>query len=107
MNTSVKDSSVGIATDYGLSRFESQTDNIFLFFMVFKPVLGPTQLPVQWVPGAISQWIKWLGLETEHSPPSSSEVKNGGAISSLPICLHGIVLNNLRDFTFFVSEQQE
>jgi hypothetical protein len=66
--------------------------------MVFKPVLGPTQLPTQWVPGAIFQWIKRLGLETKHSPPSSAEVKNVHS----PICLHGIVLNNLRDFTFLL-----
>jgi hypothetical protein len=31
--------------------------------------------------------------ETDHSPPSSSEVKNDGTIPPLPIVLHGIVLN--------------
>ena len=43
-------SSVRIATDYGLDGpgFESLWGEIFL---PFRPALGPTQLPVQWVPG--------------------------------------------------------
>jgi len=37
--------------------------------------MGPTQLPIQWVPGALSLGIKWPGPEADHSPPSSAEVK--------------------------------
>jgi hypothetical protein len=33
------------------------------------------------------------GSETDHSFPSSDDVKNGGAITSLPIRLHDAVLN--------------
>jgi hypothetical protein len=36
---------------------------------------------------------KAAGREADHSPPSSAEVKNGGAIPPLPIRLHGAVLN--------------
>jgi len=36
-----------------------------------RPVLGPTQPPIQWVPE-----VKWPGRETDHSLPSSAEVKN-------------------------------
>jgi hypothetical protein len=32
----------------------------------------------------VSQGIKWQGCEMDHSPPSSVEVKNGGAIPPLP-----------------------
>jgi hypothetical protein len=45
---------------------------------------GATQPPIQWVPGAISSGVKRQGREADHSPPSSVEVKNGGAIAPLP-----------------------
>jgi hypothetical protein len=38
--------------------------------------------PIQWVPG-----VKRQGREVNHSPPSSAQVKNGGAIP-YTICLH-------------------
>jgi hypothetical protein len=37
--------------------------------------LGPTQPPIQWVPGALSLGVKRPGREAGHSPPSSAEVK--------------------------------
>jgi hypothetical protein len=58
-----------------------------------RPNLGLTQPPIQWVPGALSPGVKRPGREADHSPPSSAEVKNGGAIPPLPIHLHGMVLN--------------
>jgi hypothetical protein len=36
---------------------------------------------------------KAAGREVGHSPPTSAEVKNVGAIPPFPICLHGLVLN--------------
>jgi hypothetical protein len=36
------------------------------------------------VPGALSLGVKRLGQEADHSPPSSAEVNNGGAIPQLP-----------------------
>jgi hypothetical protein len=39
---------------------------------------GPNQPPIQWVLGAVSLCVKG------HSPPSSAEDKDGGAIPSLP-----------------------
>jgi len=35
----------------------------------------PTQPPIQWVPGALSPGVKRPGRETDHSPPSSTVVK--------------------------------
>jgi len=36
--------------------------------------LGPTQPPIEWVPGAVSLGVKWLGHEVDLLPPSSAEV---------------------------------
>jgi hypothetical protein len=50
--------------------------------------------PNQWVPGALSLGIKRPGREADHSPPSSSEVKNVWSYTSTPpIRLHGVVLS--------------
>jgi hypothetical protein len=37
---------------------------------VFRPPLGHTQLPIQWVPGTSSPGVKWPGREADHSHPS-------------------------------------
>jgi hypothetical protein len=47
----------------------------FFFTTASRKVLGPTQSPIQWVPGALSLGVKQLGCEADHSPPFSAEVK--------------------------------
>jgi hypothetical protein len=47
----------------------------FLFPTASIPVLGPTQPPIQWVPGVLSPGVKRSGREADHSPPTSVEVK--------------------------------
>jgi hypothetical protein len=59
-------------------------DKIFLFSIASRPALGPTQPPIQWVPGTLSQGVKRLGREADHSPPAIAEVKKAGAIPLLP-----------------------
>jgi hypothetical protein len=69
----------GIGLDYILNDrwLESrQTLGVFLFTTVSRPALGPTQPPIQWVPGALSLGVKRPEREADHSPPSSAEVKN-------------------------------
>jgi hypothetical protein len=39
-----------------------------------RPVLGPTQPPVQWVPRALSLGVKRPGCEADPSPRSSAKV---------------------------------
>jgi hypothetical protein len=74
------DSSVGIGTGYGLDdrmlevRFPARGGNCSMF----RSVLGPTQPPIQWAPGALPLGVKRSGPEADHSPlssVSSAEVK--------------------------------
>jgi hypothetical protein len=79
------DSSVGIVTDCGLDGQDLVPGRGKLFFsIVCGLALGPTQRPTQWVPGVLSRGVKRRGREADCSPPSSAEVKNGGAIPPLP-----------------------
>ena len=68
-----RDSSVGIATGYGLhgpgieSKWRQDLPHPFI------SALGPNQLPVQWVPGLFSG-IKRPGRGVDDQRPSSAEV---------------------------------
>jgi hypothetical protein len=56
--------------------------------------LGPSQPPIQGVPGALSLGVKQPGREADHSPPSSAEVKNACSYTSTtPVRLRGVVLS--------------
>jgi hypothetical protein len=60
----------------GRSGFDSRRVlGIFLFTTASRTALGPTQPPIQCVPGALSLGVKRPGREADHSPPSSAEVK--------------------------------
>ena len=64
---------VGIATGYGMdgpgigSRWRRNFPNLS------RPALGPTQPPVQWVPG-LSRGKERPGRDADPSPPSSAVV---------------------------------
>jgi hypothetical protein len=75
-----RDSSVGIALGYGVDsrvlEFDSRLGlGIFLFTTASKTALGPTQPPIQCVPGALSLGVKRPEREADHSPQSNAEVK--------------------------------
>jgi hypothetical protein len=76
------DSVIGADTakGYGLDGPGSIPDSS-IFYSPLRPdqSLRPTQPPIQWVPG-----VRRPGRETDESPPSSTYVKNGGAIPQLP-----------------------
>jgi hypothetical protein len=76
----------GIATGYGLYGTGSNPGKgkIFLFSTLSRPTVGPTHLPIQCVPGDLSQEKKRSGREAGHSASFNVEVKNGGAIPLLP-----------------------
>jgi hypothetical protein len=94
-----RESSVGTATDYRLDnrmigfRIPAELE-IFLFDTVFRPALGPTQLPMQRVQGALSLGVKRPGREADHSLTSSAEVKECVELClRFPIRLQGAVLS--------------
>jgi hypothetical protein len=59
-----------------------------------RMALGPTQPPLQWVPGALSLGVKRPGRETDHSPTSNVEVKECMELYlHYPVRLHGVVLS--------------
>jgi hypothetical protein len=61
-----------------------QGQKILLFSITSRPAVGPIQLPTEWVPGAVSPGSTRQGREADYSPPSSTQVKNGGNITPIP-----------------------
>jgi hypothetical protein len=61
-------------------------------FSHVRTISGAHPALIQWVPGAISPWIKRLGREPNHSPPTSAEVKTKFHIH-YPTNFHSVVLN--------------
>jgi hypothetical protein len=69
--------SVSIELSYGLDDLDFITGRVnngaFLYATLVRPVLGPTQPPIQCVPGH----------EDYRSPSSSAEVKNAWSVTPL------------------------
>jgi hypothetical protein len=69
----------------GLGEFDSpQRLGILLFSTASRPALGPTQPPIQWVPGDLSPGVKRQRREGDRSPPSNAEVENACRYTSTP-----------------------
>jgi hypothetical protein len=70
---------------------------IFLF-----TALGPTQPPIQWVPGALSLGFKLPGREGDNSPPSSAKVKNAWSYNFTPqyVFVAWCLVRHKDNFTF-------
>jgi hypothetical protein len=74
-----RDSSVGIATDYGLDgrgSFSGRKKYIFLSSTASRLALGPAQPPIQCVLRTFSVGVKLPGREAHYSLPSDTKVKN-------------------------------
>jgi hypothetical protein len=74
---------------------------IFLFTTASRTALGPTQPPLQWVPGALSLGVKRPEREGDHSPPSSAEVKNSWSYTSTPqyVFMEWCLVKHMDNFT--------
>jgi hypothetical protein len=75
----------------------------FLFTTASRTALGPTQPPIQWVPGALSLGVKRPVREADHSPPSSAEVKNAWRYTSTPqyVFMEWRIVKHRDNFTFY------
>jgi hypothetical protein len=59
----------------GVLWFDSRRELGIFFTTASRTALGPTQSPIQWVPGTLPLGVKRPGREADHSPPSSAEVR--------------------------------
>jgi hypothetical protein len=75
---------------------------IFLSITVSISALGPTQPPIQWVPGVLSLGVNRPGREADHPPPSSAEDECVELYFHSPIRLHDTG-TNLPYLTFMVA----
>jgi hypothetical protein len=80
---------------------------IFLFTTAFRPALGPTQPPIQWVPAALSFRLKWPDREVDHSPPSSTEIKNAWRYTSTPPVRIRSVYGSAFQMTMFLRTEDK
>jgi hypothetical protein len=81
---------------------------ISLFTTMSRMALGPTQPPIQWVPGALSLGKKRPGREADHLPPSSADIKESVELhlhSPNTPPWHGAQLKHRDNFTFIVLSQ--
>jgi hypothetical protein len=56
----------------------------FDYSVHIAPVMGTTQPPIKWVPGALSPQVKRPRRVAGRSPPTSAEVKNAWIYTSTP-----------------------
>jgi hypothetical protein len=84
----LKMNSVGITTGYGSGFNSPQGQEIFRYFTASRPALGPTQLPIRWVPGELSPRAK-LTIHLNQVPRSIMMELHLHS----PMYLHGVVLN--------------
>jgi hypothetical protein len=73
--------------------FDFQQEQEIYFYLLSRPALGPSQLLIQWEPGTLSWSVKRPGPEGDDSSRSNAGVRNGIAITELPIRIHALLLN--------------
>jgi hypothetical protein len=93
-------STFSIATGYGVD-YQGVGVQVTVQLRIFTSpyssdrLLGPPILLSNGYQRALSPGVKQQGRESDHSPPSSAEVKKTDQYIHAPICLHGIVLCQL------------
>jgi hypothetical protein len=73
--------------------------------MSSRPALGSTHPPIQWVPGTLSPGVKRPGRGTDHSPPTSAQVKKKWVYTSTihtPSWRSAYLVKYRDNFTFYL-----
>jgi len=84
---------LGIAIGYGpMTRVRFPAKVIFVFTTAFRPSVGFTHPPVQWITGVSSLGIKWEGSDADHYHRLVLGMRISGATLLPPIRFHGMVL---------------
>jgi hypothetical protein len=78
---------------------------LFLLFMPSRQIVGSTQLPIQWISGALSPSVKQLGREADHSPSNSAEEKYMDLYIPSPNCLLCIVVKQEENCACILTER--
>jgi hypothetical protein len=73
-----------VAGSRGRSSSPGRVKN-FLFSTSSRPVQGPTQPPIQWVPGSLFPGVKRPEREADQSPPANAEVKKVWIYTCTPL----------------------
>jgi hypothetical protein len=68
------------AGQWGFDSWQGQRS--FLFATASRPILGPTQPPMQWISGPVSPGIKRSGRGAEHLSPCSADIENAWSYTS-------------------------
>jgi hypothetical protein len=93
-----RDSSVGIATVYGLadrrggSSSPGRVKN-FHFSIPSRPALGSTQPPIKWLSGALSRGLSGRGVKLTTHLQLVPRARNVDLYIHSHIRLHGVMLN--------------
>ena len=72
-----------------LVRFPAEAES-FLISKMSTQALGPTQLSIQWVKGALSSDVKRPVRENDHSPLVVSKLRTSGATPVFTIRRRGL-----------------
>jgi hypothetical protein len=77
----------------GIAQIDSRQEQDFSLLHSLQTGCGAHPVSCPMGTGCDFPGVKWPRPETDHSAPSTAEVKNGGAIILLPLDHHGIVHN--------------
>jgi hypothetical protein len=91
----------------GLPGFDSRHGQaLFILATTFRPPLGTTQIPIQWIPGHSLPGNKASRAQADHLHPSGAEVKNAWSYTSIPpyVFMAWCLVKYRSDFTLILQE---